>query len=143
MKKYKMKINGLDYEARIVEFSETTAKITVNGIDFEVEFDNEDKVKSPQIIQVERTTPPPPPPSEVKTTTSDGNEVRAPIPGVVLGIKVKEGETVKNGDVLLILEAMKMESEIVSTCDGIVEKIFINERTPVQEGDLLLKIAGT
>ena len=143
MKKYKMKIHGQDYEAKIVEFSETLAKITVNGVDFEVEFENEDKNKAPQIIQIDRTVPPPPEikQAEVNQKHSD-NDVKAPIPGVVISIRVNEGDHVNTGDILLTLEAMKMESEILSPTDGVVENIQIKERATVREGDLLMTIVS-
>ena len=137
MKKYKMKINGQNYEARIVEYSDTVAKITVNGIDFDIEFESDEISKTPQIIQVER---PMPAPVETQKEVSSEKEVKAPIPGVVISIKVNEGDTVKTGDILLTLEAMKMESEIVSPIDGNIEKVLIKERATVQEGDVLIKI---
>ena len=137
MKKYKMKINGQEYESKIVEFSDSVAKITVNGIEFNVEFESDDNTKTPQIIQVERTVPVAP---EIKKTITGENDVKAPIPGVIVSIKVNEGDSVKSGDILLILEAMKMESEIVSSTDGIIQKIFVKDRATVQEGDLLVKI---
>ena len=138
MKKYNMKINGQNYEARIVEFNDAVAKITVNGIDFDVEFENDDS-KTPQIIQVERTVPLPIVP-EVKKTKSSESEVKAPIPGVVVTLKKNEGDKVEAGEILLTLEAMKMESEIVAPISGVVEKIFVKERSPVQEGDILMKL---
>ena len=148
MKKYKMKIHGQDYEAKIVEFSETMAKITVNGVDFEVEFEHEEKNKPTQVIQIDRTVPAPPEIKKVETNEkvsenkkSTGIEVKAPIPGVIVNILVAEGDAVKTGDILLILEAMKMESEIVAPNDGIIEFIHAKDKAAVREGDLLMTIS--
>jgi len=145
MKKYNMKINGQHYEARIVEFSDSAAKITVNGINFDIEFESDDKVKTPQIIQMDRSIASSP---EIKKTVSaemrasNDSDVKAPIPGIVVSILKKEGEKVSFGDVLLTLEAMKMESEILAQSNGVIEKIYVKERSTVQEGDILVKIVG-
>ena len=144
MKKYRMKINDQEYEAKVVEYSEAAAKITVNGIDFEIEFLSDEKTTTTPIVQVERAVSPPPPPPEIKKIPQNQNasDVKAPIPGVIVGIKVSVGDTVKNGDILLILEAMKMESEILATTDGVIDKIHVKDRDTVTEGDLLMTIMG-
>jgi biotin carboxyl carrier protein len=155
MKKYKMKINGEIYEAHIVEFNPHTAKIAVNGVNFDIEFDpsGSDDFQS-KIIQVEKTAPVLPEMKAAVTTviapvvkdykivdeSQTINIIKAPIPGVVISLKVKEGDKVKVNDVLLILEAMKMESEISSAFEGTIEKIIVNEKTTVQEGDVLITI---
>ena len=140
MKSYKMKINGQNYEAKIVEFNKAHAKLNVNGIDFDVEFDNDMPESKQQYIQQSKPLPTVP---HIKTTDNQAiNEVKAPIPGVVVTVLKNEGDMVKTGDLLLTLEAVKMESEILSPVDGIVEKVFVKEKSPVQEGDILVKIAG-
>lgn len=139
MKQYKMKINGQNYEAQVVEFNHNNAKLIVNGVDFVVEFNNDDLTNKPQVIQIDRTIPSVP---EMKTASSSvANDIKAPIPGVVISILKNEGDRVKTGDILLTLEAMKMESEILAPNDGTIEKIYIKEKSPVQEGDILVKIA--
>jgi biotin carboxyl carrier protein len=66
------------------------------------------------------------------------NEYKAPMPGLVLRILVKEGDAVKKGDGLLVLEAMKMENILKSTGEGIVKKIAINEKDKVEKGQILI-----
>ncbi|MDI6605230.1 MAG: biotin/lipoyl-binding protein [Thermoanaerobacteraceae bacterium] len=66
--------------------------------------------------------------------------VPAPMPGTILDIKVKEGQSVKKGDVLLILEAMKMENEIAASFDGIIASINVSKGTSVNTGDALVTI---
>ena len=66
----------------------------------------------------------------------------APMQGMVFAIKVKAGDTVKLGDVLLVLEAMKMESDIPSPQDGIIREIFVSTGQHVRRGDPLLAIEG-
>jgi biotin carboxyl carrier protein len=69
-----------------------------------------------------------------------GQSVEAPMPGTILDIKVSEGDTVANGDVLLILEAMKMENEIMSPAAGKVVSINVNKGASVNSGDVLIVI---
>ncbi len=66
------------------------------------------------------------------------NEIKAPMPGLVLDIKVSEGSVVKKGDVLLVLEAMKMENNLKSPADGIVKKIVAKKGTAVEKNQLLI-----
>ncbi len=70
----------------------------------------------------------------------DGETISAPMPGTILDIKVTEGKSVKAGEILLILEAMKMENEIVSPKDGVVEKIHTAKSATVSTGDELVTI---
>ncbi|KAF5045468.1 Biotin-requiring enzyme [anaerobic digester metagenome] len=69
-----------------------------------------------------------------------GELLTAPMPGTILDIKVTEGQTVKAGDIVLILEAMKMENEIVSPKDGVVNKIHASKSSTVSTGDPLVTI---
>lgn len=76
-----------------------------------------------------------------KNTTSAGNvKVNAPMPGKILAVKANEGQMVKRGDVLLVLEAMKMENEIVAPEDGTVANIHVNVGNMVEAGDLLISL---
>lgn len=67
-----------------------------------------------------------------------GNTITAPMPGTVLDIKVNEGDTVGDGDVLLILEAMKMENEIMAPADGKVVSVNVSKGASVNAGDVLI-----
>jgi len=67
--------------------------------------------------------------------------ISSPLPGKVLSIKVAAGQAVKEGDLLLTIEAMKMENEIVATIDGTVEEVMVSAEDTVQIGDSLISIA--
>jgi glutaconyl-CoA decarboxylase len=67
--------------------------------------------------------------------------VKAPMPGTVLAVKVSPGQAVKRGEVLLILEAMKMENEITSPADGTVSQVRVQAGTTVNTGDAMVDIA--
>lgn len=68
------------------------------------------------------------------------NDVKAPMPGIILSINVKEGQEIKEGDALLILEAMKMENSIGSPKDGIVKTIHIKNGETVEKGTLMIEL---
>ena len=70
-----------------------------------------------------------------------GEKILAPMPGLVLRFAVKQGQTVKKNDVLMVMEAMKMENEIYAPCDGTVASINVNQGDQLQAGDLLMVIA--
>lgn len=67
------------------------------------------------------------------------NDVKAPMPGMVLNILVGEGQQVKKGDALLVLEAMKMENILKSPCDGIIKRIAASKGTPVEKNQVLIQ----
>ncbi|MEG0269058.1 MAG: biotin/lipoyl-containing protein [Clostridia bacterium] len=69
-----------------------------------------------------------------------GQKITAPMPGTIVDVKVAQGASVKKGDVLLILEAMKMENEIMSPCDGVVKQITVAKGASVNSGDALIVI---
>ncbi len=69
------------------------------------------------------------------------NDIKAPMPGIILSINVKEGQEVKEGETLLILEAMKMENAIGSPKDGVIKSIFIKSGETVEKGELLIEMA--
>ncbi len=73
-----------------------------------------------------------------KTAVTTVREIKAPMPGLVLKLMVKEGDTVKKNDPVLILEAMKMENVIKSPGDALVKRIHTRERDAVEKGELLL-----
>lgn len=131
--------------------------INVNGNQYEVEVEeitggasSQPQVSTPQpqvqaVPKVEKPAPQPTkePKAEApkKVVAAAGQEVvKAPMPGTVLNVNVKEGETVKEGQVLLILEAMKMENEIVAPRDGKVIGIAVSKGASVNTGDDMVVI---
>lgn len=75
------------------------------------------------------------------TVSAEGKgSVTAPIPGTITSVKVKAGQQVKRGDVLLLLEAMKMQNEILAPYDAVVVEVTVSEGASVQTGDLLVKL---
>lgn len=138
MKSYKMKINGNDYDVAIKDFSGNNVAVEVNGKAYNVELPEAPKAKAPVINRPTATPAAAPAPAAAPTPrpTAGGvaGAVRSPLPGVVLEIKTTVGATVKQGDLLLILEAMKMENNIVADKDGTVTQILVNKGDNILEG---------
>ena len=144
MKKFKFKINGNNYETVIKSVEENIAVIEVNGTIYKVEIEKELQPVKTQIIV--RPTPIPSTdshPAIAKTSSPDkvkGGSIKAPLPGVILDVFVKEGDEVKIGQRLITLEAMKMENNINSDKEGKVSSIKVNKGDTVMEGDILIII---
>jgi len=68
------------------------------------------------------------------------NDIKAPMPGIIIGIEVKKGDQIKEGDTLLILEAMKMENAIVSSKDATVKSILVKKGDTVEKNKLLIEL---
>ena len=73
-------------------------------------------------------------------SSKKANDVKAPMPGIILSVNIKEGQEIKEGDTLLILEAMKMENSIGSPKDGIVKAIHIKNGETVEKGTLMIEL---
>ena len=159
MKEYKLKINGNDYNVVINDVQESVASIEVNGSNYKVEF--EKPIVKPTAIKVVKTAtaapavsaaaPKPaavvktataapavsaaaPKPAAAPAPTAGGTTVSSPLPGVILEVCVKEGDTVKNGQKIMVLEAMKMENVVEATADGVIKSIKVNKGDSVMEG---------
>jgi biotin carboxyl carrier protein len=141
MKKYSFSINGNKYEVDFKEMEDNVASIEVNGTPYQVEIHQEvKKVKTPKLVRQEVKNKP----GEgniQKKTSAGGYTVEAPLPGSIFKMIVREGDTVKKGDVLLIMEAMKMENNVMAEKDGVVQNIKVREGDAVLQNDPLLVIA--
>lgn len=115
MKKYNVNVNGNLYE------------ITLEVV-------NVDDVKNAPTAPVATSAAP------VASAPAGGEKIEAPMPGTILDTRVSVGQTVKKGDVLFVLEAMKMENEIMSPCDGKVTFVGTQKGASVQKGDALATI---
>lgn len=76
-------------------------------------------------------------PAAVVGTAVSGTQITSPMPGTILKLNVAEGQTVKAGDVVLILEAMKMENEIVAPCDGTIKQLLVSKGSTVDTDQIL------
>lgn len=147
MKKFKLTIHGNPYEVEILNVEDNSAEVEINGVVYKVEIDKQIKpTKTPVIMRsvvapssdTEKATVKTSKPSEPK----GAGFIKSPLPGVILNLLVKEGQKVKIGDKLLILEAMKMENNIESDKEGIVKTVRVRQGDAVLEGDILVEIGS-
>lgn len=129
--------------------------VTLNGKNYEVDVTETDAIVTgvtqvPVMVAAAPVAAPVAAPAEVKTTaeapatpaaptapTASGTQVKAPMPGSILAVKASAGQAVKAGDVIVVLEAMKMENDIVAPCDGTVKEILVTKGSTVNTDDIL------
>lgn len=114
--------------------------ITVNGQAYDVTVDEVGAAPVATTSTVAAPVAPAPAPAAKPAVNVEGTKVTAPMPGNINGVSVKVGDAVKNGDKLIVLEAMKMENDITSPTDGTVAAVAVNKGDVVSTGDLLVVI---
>lgn len=156
MGKYNFRINGHDYQVDVNSVEGGIADVTVNGTDYKVELADavpapaqQAARPAPQTVSTgapavtPQATAPAPQAAQAATPTAPqgkGEVVTAPLPGVILDIKVKVGDAVKAGQTVAVLEAMKMENEIESTASGTVTAVNAGKGDSVLEGAAIITI---
>lgn len=140
MKEYKFKINGKDYAVTIGEAEGKMLSVNVNGASYEVELENAPVQAPVQAAPAPQAAAAPAPAAAPKTAAGAGEKVNSPLPGVIIEVSVKEGQAVKAGQKVAVLEAMKMENEISAPKDGTVTAIHVNKGDSVLEGAPIVSI---
>lgn len=140
MKTYKLKINGNAYEVAINSVEGKIADVTVNGAAYQVELEN-----APAVAPVAAAPVAPvaaaAAPAAPAAPAGAGVKVPSPLPGVIIEVSVKEGQAVKAGQKVAVIEAMKMENEISATKDGTITGIHVAKGDSVLEGADIVTIA--
>ena len=145
MKTYKFKINGNGYEVAINSVEGQTASVTVNGTPYTVEL--EEAPAAPvqavpaQVAPVQAAPASAQAAAPAPAASGAGKAVTAPLPGVIIAVKVNVGDVVKAGQEVAVLEAMKMENSIEATHDGTVTAINVSKGDSVLEGAPVVTIA--
>lgn len=121
MKNYRITVNGNVYDVEVEELGATASAPVASAA----------PVAAPKAVK--KAAP-------AATGAEGAIKVNAPMPGKILSVKAKVGQAVKKGDVVMILEAMKMENEIVAPQDGVVASINVNEGASVEAGDVLASL---
>lgn len=146
MKSYKFKIHGTNYSVDIKSVEGQTIELELNGTPYQVEVDKEIKQTPKKVVlanrqaspsftvaqNTEKVTP--------KPVSSGANSIKSPLPGTILDIFVNVGDTVKAGQKVILLEAMKMENQIDADRDGVIKSIGVRKGDVIMEGDVLVTI---
>ena len=120
MKKYIVNVNGTSYEVTLEQVSADAAQAAAPA--------------APAAPVA------PAAPAAAPAAPANGEKIESPMPGNILSVNVANGQAVKKGDVLMILEAMKMENEIIAPCDGTVASLSVAAGATVESGSLLCVI---
>ncbi len=135
--KYVVTLNGKNYE---VEVTETDAIVTgITEVPVMVAAAAAPVVAPAAPAEAPKTEETPAQNAPAAPTAS-GTQVKAPMPGSILAVKASVGQAVKAGDVLVVLEAMKMENDITAPCDGTIKEIVVTKGTTVNTDDVLVVI---
>ena len=152
MKEYKFKINGKEYQVAIGEASGNMLSVNVNGADYQVELENMNAAAAAISAGAKKQANAP---AEIAAAsasssasaaassaaapaatgaTGAGQTIKSPLPGIIISVDVKEGQAVKRGQKVAVIEAMKMENDILAECDGTVTAVHARKGDSVLEG---------
>jgi len=146
-KEYKYKINGMKFTVAVGDVDHNKVNVEVNGTPYVVEMD-ETAVPKVAAVAAQAKKPAAAPRTESgekiiakpAAAATGSYMVKSPLPGTIMGFKVKVGDTVNNGDTVAILEAMKMENDVRSQKGGVVKKILVEVGDSVLEGTDLIEL---
>ena len=125
--KYVVNLNGKNYEVEVSECEAVVTSVT-------------DAVAAPVAAPATVAAPAPAAAPAAPVAAADGTKVLAPMPGAILSVSVSAGASVKAGQVIMVLEAMKMENDIVAPCDGVVKQVLVSKGATVNTDDVLAVI---
>ena len=140
MKNYKLKINGNDYNVEINEVEGQEIKLDVNGTPYVVTVDQEIKQQKKPVVSSPRPQAAPTAAAPKAGAAAAGAKVTTPLPGTILDVFVNVGDTVKAGQTVVLLEAMKMENNIEADTAGTIKEVKVRKGDSVLEGDVLVVI---
>ena len=138
VKKYNVKVNGKSYEVEVEEMQ--TASNTQNTQHHQEPVPQE-TVREQKPVQRTESQKSEQPQAEVAKNNEATSSINAPMSGLLIDVKVKKGDRVKSGDKLLVLEAMKMENDIVSDISGIIDEVHCKKGDNVETGETLISIS--
>lgn len=143
MKTYSFKINGNKYDVAVNSVSGNIADVTVNGTSYQVEMENVPAAPvqaAPAAAPAAAPVAAPAAPKPAAAPAGAGKAVKSPLPGVIISINVNVGDAVKAGQVVAVLEAMKMENDIQAEFDGTVTAIHAAKGDSVLEGAAIVTL---
>ena len=141
MKEYKYTINGTKDEVVVGDIPDNIATLTVNGEEYKVELEKQpEPEKKKPVIKAATPATNNDAPVANKAAVNKANAIKAPLPGVITDILVAEGDEVKAGDTVVVLEAMKMANNLTAEKDGKVTAVCVKIGESVMEDDALIVI---
>ena len=141
MKEYKFRINGKEYIVAVNGVEGNNANVTVNGIAYNVEMEGGMPAIQPAPVQsAPQAAAPQAQAPAAAPSKAGGKDIVSPLPGVIISVDVKEGQTVKRGQKVAVIEAMKMENEILAECDGTITAIHVSKGDSVLEDAKIVTI---
>ena len=161
MSQYKFKINGKEYEVAVNSIENNIASVNVNGVDYSVELDSTPETHATLAINAGGAAPSNTPAApglptspatagsvpasavrpEGRNEAGAGKKIVSPLPGVIIDVCVNVGDSVKRGQKIAVIEAMKMENDILAEADGTVTAIYVKKTDSVLEGADIASIA--
>lgn len=139
MKDFKFKIAGRDYTTKVEEQENGALLVTVNGKAYEVELPEQAHAAHKTIVKAAASAAPSAPSAAPSAAAAKGNTMSAPLPGTITKVIAQAGQKVKKGDVLIVMEAMKMANDIVAEADGTVKAVCVSVGQSVNQGDALIE----
>ena len=130
MKKYNITVNGNTYEVIVEEAGEVASAPVYSAPVYSAPAPAPSAAPAPAASETPKATP----------AAAGANSVTAPMPGTILDIKVSAGQSVKKGDVICVLEAMKMENDIPAPCDGVIASVNVQKGASVSAGDVIASL---
>ena len=139
MKEYKLKIHGKEYEVAVGPAGDNKLAVNVNGVEYEVEVEASPEAETPVVATPVRKpvvaeTP------KASPASSAGRVIKSPLPGVILSLEVSKGQRVKRGQRIAVIEAMKMENDILAEVDGNIVDVHVSQGESVLEGAKIVTI---
>lgn len=138
MKNFKFKIHDNNYKVNILSHEGNNIEVEVNGTSYSVKMKEEvKKTKTPTLVRAASKRPAEP----LKVNpSSEKTKIVSPLPGTIFAMDIKVGDSIKEGDTLLILEAMKMENNIAAEKAGIIAAIHVTVGQQVLQNDILIEL---
>ncbi len=140
MKKFFFKIKGRQYDVEVQEYENGVAQVEVNGTVYEVEVDVPNKPVSKTPTLVRQRVDNKPSDAKISSSGAKGGSIKAPLPGSIIKVNVNVGDSIKVGDTVMVMEAMKMENNIQAETAGTVKAIKANVGDTVMQDDVLIEL---
>jgi len=139
MKKYNFEIDGKKFEVEVNLVNSDNAEVKVNNKDFDIKISNgssEPKKAEPKKAEPKKAEPK----KAEKSVQENPGDLLALMPGKIIKVLVSEGQEIKMGEPVIIMESMKMEQTIVSSADGVIESLNVSEGETIEVGSVMLVI---